>query len=175
VCCLALWLHRCTTRADTYTRTHFSFSPKTQGLLLQTNPEGISENRLLFAIVVGALTTSIVVFTGFLFLRELSRQLLNTLIDIQDEERDDDASAYQSDEEEGNQLVAHGGHASDDDHPLGMMGQHQHQRTVWDEAGDEGGGDLAGAMPRSGSPGGTPPPPQWVSRLASRDGPRQPK
>jgi hypothetical protein len=142
------------------------------GLLLQTNPEGISENRLLFAVVVGALTTSIVVFTGFLFLRELSRQLLNTLIDIQDEERDDDESAAESDEEAGNELVAHGGHhgghGSDDDHPLGMMGQ----RTVWDEAGDEGGGDRAGAMPRSASPGGTPPPPQWVSRLASRDGPR---
>ncbi len=39
------------------------------GLLLQTNPDGITNNRLLFAVLVGALTTSIVAFTFYLFVR----------------------------------------------------------------------------------------------------------
>jgi hypothetical protein len=34
-----------------------------QGLLLKTNPDGITSQRLLFSVVVGALTTSIVCFT----------------------------------------------------------------------------------------------------------------
>ena len=70
------------------------------GFLLRTNPEGISDHRTLFAVVVGALTTSIVAFSFFLFLRELSRQLLNALIDIQDDEDADEEAAYEAEEDE---------------------------------------------------------------------------
>ena len=70
------------------------------GFLLRTNPEGISDHRTLFAVVVGALTTSIIAFSFFLFLRELSRQLLNALIDIQDDEDADEEAAWEAEEDE---------------------------------------------------------------------------
>ena len=50
--------------------------------------------------LVGALTTSIVAFSFFLFLRELSRQLLNALIDIQDDEDADEEAALVAEEDE---------------------------------------------------------------------------
>ena len=56
------------------------------GLLLQTNPDGIGSDRILFSVVVGMLTTSIVVFTFFLFLRELFHQLLAALHEVDEEE-----------------------------------------------------------------------------------------
>jgi hypothetical protein len=138
------------------------------GLLLQTNPEGIKDNRLLFAVVVGMLTTSIVAFSFYLFLRELSRQLLNTLIDIQDEEDEDNASAAESDEEAGTFDID-----SPRDHDaLGLT------RGVWDDASGEPGSphvsgldDMMGEDGSAGAHGneGTPPPPTWVARLASRE------
>jgi hypothetical protein len=180
------------------------------GLLLQSNPDGIAENRLLFAVVVGALTTSIVVFTFFLFLRELWRQLVAVLLDMQDEEEEDNMSAYGSDDEEdaeggaagggggygGGAVVTRGhygtgGSSDEDDHPLGMMGGGAgQQRTVWDEAGGDGAGHENGngngdaeapggehapaeeAAPEAAATAtaGTPPPPSWVARLASREG-----
>jgi iron transport multicopper oxidase len=57
-----------------------------QGLLLQTNPEGITADRLLFSVIVGMLTTSIVAFTGYLFCRELFWQLLAALREVDEEE-----------------------------------------------------------------------------------------
>ena len=162
------------------------------GLLLQTNPDEITRNRLLFAIVVGALTTSIVAMTFYLFIKELSRQLLNALIDIQDDE-DEDEDEFDADTDE-------------EDPAAGVLVVHRAEvsaveRTVWDDAGllgglgqdsdgdSDGGRDGAnGGTGPSGAPAseephptlsvaarpggantGTPPPPKWVARLASRE------
>lgn len=57
-----------------------------QGLLLQTNPDGITSNKLVFSIIVGTLTTSIVAFSFYLFVREVARQILNALISADDTE-----------------------------------------------------------------------------------------
>ncbi len=113
------------------------------GLLLQTNPDGITENRLLFSIVVGLLTTrrvlayvwarvihatlapsstrdrdtradaraasaapcSIVVFTGYLFVRELLWQLMAALREVDNEE---DAEALEWDLADEAALAARG-------------------------------------------------------------------
>jgi hypothetical protein len=56
------------------------------GLLLQTNPEGITSDRLLFSVIVGMLTTSIIAFTGYLFCREMLWQLLAALREVDEEE-----------------------------------------------------------------------------------------
>jgi FtsP/CotA-like multicopper oxidase with cupredoxin domain len=56
------------------------------GLLLQTNPEGITSDRLLFSVIVGMLTTSIVAFTFYLFIRELFWQLMAALREVDEEE-----------------------------------------------------------------------------------------
>ena len=61
------------------------------GLLLQTNPDGITADKLLFSLVVGALTTSIVGFTFYLFVRELFWQLMSALQEVEDEEAAEDA------------------------------------------------------------------------------------
>ena len=61
------------------------------GLLLQTDPDGITGDRLLFSLVVGALTTSIVGFTAYLFIRELFWQLISALQEVEDEEAAEDA------------------------------------------------------------------------------------
>ena len=56
------------------------------GLLLQTNPEGITRDKILFSVIVGVLTTSIVAFTGYLFIRELTWQLMAALREVDEEE-----------------------------------------------------------------------------------------
>ena len=56
------------------------------GLLLQTNPDGINANRLLFSVVVGGLTTSIVVFTFYLFVKELMWHLVISLQKVDEDE-----------------------------------------------------------------------------------------
>jgi hypothetical protein len=63
------------------------------GLLLQLNPDGITENKVLFSVIVGGLTTSIVGFTLWLFLREMWNQLVTSLLELQDEEDDEAAAA----------------------------------------------------------------------------------
>lgn len=183
------------------------------GLLLRTNPDGISEHHTLFAVLVGALTTSIVAFSFFLFLRELSRQLLNALIDIQDDEDADDEAAFEAEEDEwtdeswsddeddeGDSYRGddsyHGGSAlalrsplAEDEVALASgfvpggdfaTGDPQLPSGGASDAEDGGGAaaggqDAGGAAasgedvpePRAASPpGGTPPPPAWVSRLA---------
>jgi hypothetical protein len=126
-----------------------------------------------------AQTTSIVVFTFFLFLRELWRQLLIALLDIQDEE-DDDAAA-EADDEEARTFEVNGQHEASDSEG----GSVQH---VWDDGdGGDGGdadalgepmlaaaegvddanGDSPAAMPSES----TPPPPSWVNRLATPQAP----
>jgi hypothetical protein len=60
-------------------------------LLLQTNPDGITSHKLVFSIIVGTLTTSIVAFSFYLFVREVARQILNALIsaDVSEEAEDE--------------------------------------------------------------------------------------
>ena len=66
-------------------------APGSQGLLLQTNPDGITSNKMVFSVIVGTLTTSIVAFSFYLFMRELARQVLNALIsaDITEDAEDE--------------------------------------------------------------------------------------
>lgn len=136
------------------------------GLLLQTNPDDISHHRLLFAVVVGTLTTSIVVFSLYLFLRELSRQVLNALIDLEDDGSysntdsedddyvDDDADSDSGDDVDAGALVLHGdlpggggGHLSSDDDTATGLGPPP-ALGGWDDSGL--GGDRApGAAPVS--------------------------
>ena len=167
------------------------------GFLLRTNPEGISDHRTLFAVVVGALTTSIVAFSFFLFLRELSRQLLNALIDIQDDEDADEEAAWEAEEDEWtDESYTDDEDGGDDDDdadgsalalrppltqedavasgfvPEGDMATGDPNLGGGAESdAEEGGGqdDQTAPAPsgRAASPGGTPPPPAWVSRLAS--------
>ena len=166
------------------------------GFLLRTNPEGISDHRTLFAVVVGALTTSIIAFSFFLFLRELSRQLLNALIDIQDDEDADEEAAWEAEEDEWTDESYTDDDDGDDDDddtngsvlalrpplteedavasgfvPEGDMatGDPNLGGAVSDVDDEGGQDDVAVPAPstRAASPGGTPPPPAWVSRLAS--------
>jgi hypothetical protein len=170
------------------------------GFLLRTNPDGISDHRTLFAVVVGALTTSIVAFSFFLFLRELSRQLLNALIDIQDDEDADEEAAWEAEEDEWTEESytddddeedddSDDGHANgsalalrppltEEDAvasgfvPEGDMatGDPNLGGGAMSDAEDGGGQDDESApapAARAPSPGGTPPAPAWVSRLAS--------
>ncbi len=72
------------------------------GLLLNTDPEGIAGERILFAVLIGALTTSIVGFSMFIFLRELLQQLLRALYgydeeDEEEEEWDEEGEEYDAD------------------------------------------------------------------------------
>ncbi len=55
-------------------------------MLLQTNPEGITGDQILFSVIVGILTTSIVAFTAYLFARELAWQLMAALREVDEEE-----------------------------------------------------------------------------------------
>ena len=66
------------------------------GLLLQTNPDGITSDQLLFSVVVGFLTTSIVLFTLLLFLRELYYTLLAALHEIDEDEAAEEAAEQQA-------------------------------------------------------------------------------
>jgi hypothetical protein len=129
-----------------------------------------------------AQTTSIVVFTFFLFLRELWRQLLIALLDIQDEE-DDDAAA-EADDEEARTFEVNGEREASGSEG----GSVQH---VWDDGdgGDGGDGgdadalgepmlaaaegvdDANGDSPAALRSEGTPPPPSWVNRLATPQAP----
>ena len=81
------------------------------GLLLQTNPNGISANRLLFSVIVGALTTSIVLFTLYLFTRSLLWQLMAALYAVEDEE----TAELEAAEKEEQLYAAEDGHATSDD------------------------------------------------------------
>ena len=56
------------------------------GLLLQTNPGGITSHQLVFSIFVGSLATSIVAFSMYLFAQQLMWQLLAALYAVEDEE-----------------------------------------------------------------------------------------
>ena len=88
------------------------------GLLLQTNPNGISAHRLLFSVIVGALTTSIVLFTLYLFTRSLLWQLMAALYAVEDEE----AAELEAAEKEEQLYAAEDGHVtSDDEHPPGEL------------------------------------------------------
>ena len=64
------------------------------GLLLQTDPDGISRNHILFGVLVGTLTTSIVGASLVMFIRSLARQTVRALYAVdseeEDEEEDDD-------------------------------------------------------------------------------------
>jgi len=83
------------------------------GLLLQTNPNGISSHRLLFSVIVGTLTTSIVLFTLYLFTRSLLWQLMAALYAVEDEE----AAELEAAEKEEQLYAAEDGHrTSDDEH-----------------------------------------------------------
>ena len=62
------------------------------GLLLQTNPDGITSDRMLFSVIVGMLTTSIVVFTFYLFARELFWQLMAALHEVDEDEAAEEAA-----------------------------------------------------------------------------------
>ena len=148
--------------------------------------------------VVGALTTSIIAFSFFLFLRELSRQLLNALIDIQDDEDADEEAAWEAEEDEwtDESYTDEDLEADDDDDddangsalalrpplteedavasgfvPEGDMATNDPSLGGAESDAEDGGGhvDVAAPAPstRAASPGGTPPPPAWVSRLAS--------
>jgi hypothetical protein len=61
------------------------------GLLLNTDPGGIAGERILFSVLIGALTTSIVGFSMLIFLRELANQLLRALYGYDDDEGEDEA------------------------------------------------------------------------------------
>ena len=115
---------------------------------MQTDPEGITENRIAFSVIVGGLTTSIVVFTFFLFLRELWNQLIQALLEIDEEEAEDalDAAALTAEMEAAyNSATYNAGLDSDADSV--------HER--WDDgSGDAAnGGGEAGAPPEAASPG----------------------
>ena len=69
------------------------------GLLLNTDPDGIASNRILFAVLVGALTTSIVVMSLVLFVRSLIRQTVRALYAVEtdsEDEGDDDVPDMES-------------------------------------------------------------------------------
>jgi hypothetical protein len=124
------------------------------------------------------LTTSIVGFTLWLFLREMWQQLMTALLTLQDEE-DEELDELEADEEEAD--AERRSRASESDG--GADVQH-----AWDdgEGGDAdadalgvsmlaapSGGDAAaddeapGPLPDSPAAAGTPPPPDWVARLTT--------
>jgi hypothetical protein len=141
------------------------------GLLLQMDPEGITQNRLVFSVLVGALTTSIVAFTGYVFIRELFWQVMAALFEIDDEEAAEDELESELADEEAAHAALDGDHhlavVSAPHSPAGGMseaegeeqgdGEQQQRPSVWEEAGG-----ATAAAPADG----TPPPPGWVSRLA---------
>ena len=94
----------------------------------------MGESRLVFSVLVGSLTTSIVAFTFYLFLRELWRQLINALVDIQDDE--DAESGWVTDD--GADDDGSSGSSDDDDAPGGGAAAgawaRAPKRTVWDDA-----------------------------------------
>ena len=117
---------------------------------MQTDPEGITQNRLAFSVIVGGLTTSIVVFTFFLFVRELWHQLLQALLEIQEEEEEDaqDAAALTAEMEAAYNSATYNAALDSDAESV-------HDR--WDDgsgdlATDGGGGGELHAAPESGSP-----------------------
>ena len=132
------------------------------------------------------LTTSIVVFSFFLFLRELWRQLLNALFDLQDEQDDEQAGVAPDaiGDPEGGSSDGGSVHEHWDD-GSGRNGAHLLQDApLYDGNGNGGahlgyGGHEPEAEPEQEAPaaddGGdagppaesTPPPPSWVSRLAT--------
>ena len=163
------------------------------GLLLHTDPDGISENKLAFQVIVGGLTTSIVLFTFMLFLREVWRNLLQALFEIQDAEDDakaaglsaagvdGDADGSDRDDNDGAPGGAHRASSNGMGHLAAGSDSYESVHKVWhDGSGDFPGGPPDGApadgelearQPRLTSNGepvaSTPPPPSWVSRLAS--------
>jgi hypothetical protein len=175
----------------TNARSHRYLSPllDRSGLLMQTDPEGITENRLAFSVIVGGLTTSIVMFTAGLFLRELWHQLMTALLELQAEEDADEEDELEDDDEEGragismsaSELMPFGGHrhAFSHDHEAGPSGSggggggddgaggsgDVQPRTLWEEAA--GGQEQAdGAASPSAA---TPPPPGWTAQLSSEN------
>jgi len=119
------------------------------------------------------LTTSIVAFSFLLFLRELWRQLLNALFDLQDEQGDEQAAAAA--DPEGGSSDDGSVHQHWDD---GDARNHSAPPSPWvlEDAPMSGGGEANGQLEaephaanggRAELPDGTPPPPSWVSRLAA--------
>ena len=131
------------------------------------------------------LTTSIVVFSFFLFLRELWRQLLNALFDLQDEQDDEQAGvAPDALDPEGGSSDGGSVHEHWDDGSGGLNGARHmlEDAPLYDGGGNGDGGYHAGngamaepepeveahAANEVAAPSeATPPPPSWVSRLAT--------
>ncbi len=67
-------------------------------LLLNTDPDGIANNRILFSVLVGLLTTSIVGLSLVIFLRSLVRQTVRALYGVDSDDEDEDGGS--DDEEE---------------------------------------------------------------------------
>jgi hypothetical protein len=175
-------MHHSLTTRQTLT-SDWRFAPASS----RTDPEGISSNRLAFSVIVGGLTTSIVLFTAGLFLRELWHQLVTALLELQAEEDADeeDDLAGADDDEEGragvsmsaSELMPYGGerhaygHAADEAGPSGAgdgsAGSGDiHPRTLWEEAA----GGVEQAEGAAAAPSvATPPPPGWTAQLSSQD------
>lgn len=68
------------------------------GLLLNTDPDGIAHNHVLFSALVGLLTTSIVGLSLFIFIRSLVRQTVRALYGVDSDDEDEDGGS--DDEEE---------------------------------------------------------------------------
>ena len=131
------------------------------------------------------LTTSIVVFTFFLFLRELSRQLIQALLDIQD---DEDEDLYTEEEASDAEEASHHDRTrmltvrtDVSVAPRGPMDSSSDSEVeMWDDGGAGNGepgavghgahelGDAEAGGEGDGAPvNGTPPAPSWVTRLAT--------
>jgi hypothetical protein len=133
------------------------------GLLLHVNPDGITSETLLFQVIVGGLTTSIVGFTFILFVRAFVRQSLGALWALEDEEDEADAAdeaafgegTYGSDGEGGGHGRGSGGHVAngngyvptddeDEDGGLGLAAAAHEGDDGHDAAYDGGGGGGEG-------------------------------
>jgi hypothetical protein len=77
-------------------------------LLLQTNPDGIASHNVVFSVVVGTLTTSIVAVTVLLFIRTFFKNTLHALYGV-----DDDGHAAEEELAEDASHRGGGGYASD--------------------------------------------------------------
>ena len=133
----------------------------------------------------GILTTSIVVFSFFLFLRELWRQLLNALFDLQDEQDDEQAGVEPDAIGDPEGASSDGGSVHEHwDDGSGRNGAHLLQDApLYDGNGNGNGGAHLGngehepepepepeayaTNDDAGPSESTPPPPSWVSRLAA--------
>ena len=128
------------------------------------------------------LTTSIVVFSFFLFLRELWRQLLNALFDLQDEQDDEQAGvAPDAIDPEGGSSDGGSVHEHWDDGSERNGARLLGDAPPYDGSGNgdggghhEGNGEMLDPEPEAhatndaaGPSDATPPPPSWVSRLAA--------